>query len=75
MANPDPEITPEEALASAKTSSWPRAVPTTPQVNTCSVSRSSSVAPWTSGDGDQRGDEARRAHALAALAKEDVPDR
>lgn len=49
MANPDPEITPEEATRFAKTRLWRRGVPITPiRLTTCWASRTCSAGLWTS---------------------------
>ncbi len=46
MANPNPEVNPEEAAPYV--ASWRRGAATTPtRSTTCSVSRASSAAPWT----------------------------
>jgi malate dehydrogenase (oxaloacetate-decarboxylating)(NADP+) len=55
LANPDPEITYEDATAARPTSSWPRAAPTTrTRSTTCSGSPSSSGARSTFGPGECR---------------------
>ena len=77
MANPDPEITPEEVKRGAPaTPSWPPAAPTTPtRSTTCWASPISSAArsmfaPRTINEEMK----IAAAEALAALAREDVPD-
>ena len=75
MANPDPEITPEEVDAVRATPSSPPAARTIRTRSTTSWAfPTSSAARSTSGPARQQGDEDRRAKALAQLAREDVPD-
>jgi malate dehydrogenase (oxaloacetate-decarboxylating)(NADP+) len=76
MANPDPEITPEEAHEVRATPSWRRGGPTIPTRSTTSLASPIIFRGALDIHARAINDEMKIAcaEALAALAREDVPD-